>query len=330
MHGLLLVAMISIAVQAPAGEKAAGVVGGVSAQPGWERLTEHAAFSPRDTAEDAVFNGKMWLSNGYYHGNVLHRDLWASGDGVTWTLINGETPYDGYSELTVFDGKMWAVKGSVWSSSDGVIWDQVLAETPFGARGYGEVVVHNDTMCQLGAGEDVWHSADGMAWTCATGKAPYGKRFASGVTVFNGYLWLMGGVIEKESDPPEKQYPQYTSFNDVWRSRDGAHWERVVEHAPWSPRMWFGVSVYAGRMWVIGGFDNANGANLGDVWWSDDGVHWHAHDAAPRFAPRHEPTVYVFNDALWVVAGNTWPVVNDVWLLTLPAVKATPATKPQQ
>jgi hypothetical protein len=43
-------------------------------------VTSHASFSPRDTAEGAVFAGKMWLSNGYYHGNVVSRDLWGSSD----------------------------------------------------------------------------------------------------------------------------------------------------------------------------------------------------------------------------------------------------------
>ena len=290
----------------------------LTASPGWECLAEHAAFSPRDTAEDLVFDGRMWLSNGYYHGNVLHRDLWASHDGMGWSLVNSETPYDGYSEMVVFDGKMWAIKGSVWTSTDGVSWSQVLAQTPFRTRGYGEVVVHDGQMWQLGSGEDVWRSRDGAAWTCAIEKAPYGNRYASGVTVFGGFLWVMGGVAERESEPAEKHYPQYTSFNDVWRSRDGVRWERVLEHALWSPRMWFAATVYAGRMWVIGGFDNRNGTNLGDVWWSDDGVQWHAYEAEPRFAPRHEPTVCVFHDALWVIAGNTWPVVNDVWRLTLP------------
>ncbi len=28
----------------------------------WELLTEHAAFSPRDTSEGIVFRDKMWLS----------------------------------------------------------------------------------------------------------------------------------------------------------------------------------------------------------------------------------------------------------------------------
>jgi hypothetical protein len=221
--------------------------------------------------------------------------------------------------MTVYDNKMWAIKGSVWSSTDGVNWTQALAKTPFGVRGYGEVVVHDGKMWQLGSGEDVWHSSDGVNWTCAAKHAPYGGRHASAVAVFDGKLWLMGGDISRPNDPPEKGYPKITTFNDVWCSPDGANWTRVLEHAPWAPRMWFISKVYAGKMWIIGGFDNVHHVNFGDVWYTEDGVNWHEFVSEVRFSPRHEPSCYVYENSLWVVAGNSWPVLNDAWRLTIPS-----------
>jgi hypothetical protein len=53
------------------------------------------------------------------------------------------------------------------------------------------------------------------------------------------------------------------------------------------------------------------------VWYTVDGAAWQDLSSATRFTPRHEPTCYVFDNSLWVVAGNTWPVRNDVWRLTL-------------
>jgi hypothetical protein len=287
----------------------------LAAAPTWTLITNEAAFSPRDTAEGVVFHDRLWLSNGYYHGNVLHRDLWSSADGATWERVSGATPYDGYSEMAVYQDKLWAVKGSVWTSSDGRDWTLVLAETPFGSRGYGELVVHDDKLWQLGSGADVWHSEDGITWTAATTEAPYGVRVASGVVAFKDALWLLGGRTEATNDPPEKQYPQFTTHNDVWRSTDGSAWKRVLAEAPWSSRMWFGAVAFDGKLWVIGGFDNRNGANLGDVWYTEDGVSWTELEAEESFAPRHEMTPYVFQNTLWVMAGNTWPVVNDVWRL---------------
>jgi hypothetical protein len=309
---LLFASRACAQVQSPNGSEPKALTGS------WEQVTEEAAFSPRDTAEDVVFGGKMWISNGYYHGGVLTRDLWHSTDGVTWTRVSEATPYDGYSEMVAYQGKMWAVKGSVWQSDDGLTWTRLLEETPFGARGYGELVVFKDRMWQLGSGNDVWHSSDGVNWTAATTTAPFGGRSASAVVVYKNKLWLMGGRITEANDPPEKGYPEYTTLNDVWCSEDGATWTRVLEHAPWVTRMWFISEVYAGKMWIVGGYSNADAKNLGDVWYSEDGVTWHEFVSDPVFLPRHEPTLYVYDGSLWVVAGNTWPVVNDAWRLTLP------------
>jgi len=284
----------------------------------WVRITEHAPFSPRDTSEGVVFKGKMWLSNGWLKGEKLERDLWTSTDGVRWTLVTTNTPYEGYAEMTVYRGKVWAVKGSVWNSADGVHWTQVAEKTPFGARGYGELLVHKRQMWQLGSGQDVWHTKDGVHWICATTNAPYGQRYATATASFDGKLWVMAGATERTNTPPEKLYKHFTTFNDVWCSRDGVNWTRVLEHAPWLARMWVVPIVYDGRLWIIGGFDNVHRANFDDVWWTKDGSAWHRLDTKTKFSPRHEATVYVYDHSLWVVAGNSWPLMNDVWRLTKP------------
>ncbi len=310
----LLLSSLAVAQDGGEGEKPG------EAQPSsWVCVTKEAAFSPRDTAEDCVFDGKMWISNGYYHGNVLTRDLWWSTDGATWTRVSEATPYDGYAEMVAYDGKMWAIKGSVWNSTDGLNWTQVLEKTPFGTRGYGELVVFDGKIWQLGSGKDVWHTTDGVNWTCATDDASSGKRSASAVAVFKDKLWVMGGATSGPSDPPEKGYEKTTTLNDVWCSADGVTWERVLEHAPWAPRMWFISKVYAGKMWIIGGYDNVNAKNFGDVWYTEDGTTWHEFESeATGFSTRHESTCYVYDNSLWVVAGNHWPVQNDAWRLTLP------------
>lgn len=284
----------------------------------WTQVTAEAAFSPRDTAEGAVFKDKMWLSNGYYHDNILTRDLWSSTDGVVWALVNSATPYDGYSELVVFDGYLWAIKGSVWRSADGVTWEQVLEHTPFGVRSYGEVVVFDNRIWQLGSGPDVWRTTDGVNWTCVAESCPYGERRASAVAVYKNKLWLMGGCTPEANDPPENGYDNITTHNDVWCSPDGVEWTCVLEQAPWAPRQWFIAETYRDRLWIVGGHDNVNSANFGDVWYTEDGEHWLRFDSSTTFSARHEPTLYAYQDSLWMVAGNSWPVLNDVWRLTLP------------
>lgn len=329
MKALTILVVVTVVLALPS---VAAFAAAPQTQPagGWIRVTEHAAFNPRDTGEGTVFAGKMWMSNGWAAKpenkmeGINTRDLWTSTDGATWTRVNDNTPYDVYSEMVVFKGKLWAVSNSVWNSTDGVTWNKVLDKTPFGGRGYGEVVVFKDRMWQLGSGEDVWFTANGINWTRVTDKAPYGDRATTAVAVFRDKLWVMAGRIVKANNPPEKTYKDYTSYNDVWCSADGVVWTRVVDSAPWAPRMWSVATVYADRLWIIGGFDNRNRRNLGDVWSTADGKNWQRFESKTQFAPRHEVTPYVYNGSLWVVAGNTWPVVNDAWRLTLPAGKSAP------
>lgn len=287
----------------------------------WELVTKAAAFSQRDTSEGVIFKGKFWLSNAFHPGNVLVRDLWTSEDGVTWTKVLEPTPYDGYSEMVVYKDRLWAIKGSVWCSEDGLTWKQVLEKTPFGTRSYGECIVFDGKIWQLGSGPGVWNTTDGVNWTCAQAEAPYGSRSAAAVGVFKDRLWVMGGWIGKPSDPPEKHYKEQTSLNDVWSSADGVNWTRVVEHAPWPARLWFVSETFAGRLWIIGGFSNRESINYAECWYTEDGQAWQRFAPEPHWSPRHEPTTYVFQDALWVVAGNSWPLMNDVWKL----IPATPA-----
>ena len=318
MTGLRTTLMISIALSLLAQVIAMAADQPAAQQPQWERVLEHAPFIERDTAEDAVFLGKMWISNAYSPGGALLRDLWNSEDGITWTKVLDETPYTGYAEMVVFQDKLWAIKGGVWNSTDGVNWTQVLEKTPFGAPGYGEVVVFQDKIWQLGSGRGVWNTTDGITWTEATPEAGFGNRAASAVAVYDEKLWLIGGRTEGPSDPPEKHYPNFTTYNDVWCSTDGVTWTRVLEHAPWAERMWFIAREYAGKLWIFGGFSNRQSINFAEAWYTEDGITWTEYKSETMWSPRHEPTIYVFNGSLWLVAGNMWPLMNDVWRLTLP------------
>jgi hypothetical protein len=289
----------------------------------WVRVLEHAPFSPRDTAEPFVFDGKMWLSNGWEGDDTkVNRDLWWSTDGVTWTQALDETPYEGYSEIVVYRGKVWAIKGSVWNSSDCLHWTKVCDKTPLGSftpagSAYAEAVVHDGKIWYLGASDAVWCTTDGANWERVLEHAPYGPRLAAGVVSFGGKLWVIGGSTAERSDPPEEVYPNTTTHNDVWCSAGGRNWTRVISHAPWQRRMWTVATVYAGRIWLLGGFANWERKNFAEAWYSRDGANWFKYDGGPMWAPRHETAPFAYDGSLWVVGGNTWPLVNDVWRLTL-------------
>ena len=284
----------------------------------WQLVVEHAQFGPRDTAEPFIFDGRMWLSNGFWNGNVLYPDLWVAEPGaVNWRCVLEKTPYWPYAEMVVYEGSIYAIKGDVWTSTDGRDWECVLEETPFGVLGYGEVLVHDGKIWQIG-GRGIWNTTDGVNWTQVASGLPYGSRSGSTILSFDGKLWLIAGTTPEASDPPEKHYASVTTHNDVWCSEDGVNWEQVVEHAPFAARTWVVGEVYRDHMFIIGGFDNRNSVNFAEVWYSADGVIWHSLPVPEGFTARHEVTPYVYDDSLWIVAGNTWPLVNDVWRIDIP------------
>jgi len=308
---LLLVGVPGIA-QDDGAEKHLGPLQGKAI---WEQVTEEAAFSPRDCARPVVHDGAMWLGNGYYHGGILSPDLWRSTDGVEWTLKCDQTPYDGYSPLVSHDGKLWAISGTYWNSEDGESWTQVEPADEE-ACGHGWPVMFRDEIWTLG--NEVWRTTDAVTWTQVCDSTPWRGRSNFGCAVYDDKLWVLAGAKSGENDPPEKGYPQTTTLNDVWCSEDGVTWVQTSAAAPWAPRMWVPAITYAGYLWIVGGYDNVNSQNLGDIWYTRDGSTWYQYVSEPSPEARHASSLFVYDDSLWVVAGNTWPVVNDVWRLTIP------------
>ena len=284
-----------------------------------------------------VYKGKLWLLGGWYDSSTAGlRDVWSSADGVSWTQAASVAPWR-HGDLPttlVFNGKMWFMGGwyggrlpdasasdEVWSSSDGSNWQLATDHAGWSARCGAAGAVFKNRMWILGGLEryldgdashqknDVWSSADGVNWELSTARAPWAPRAFHQAVVFRDKIWLFGGG---------NYQPVYRAHNDVWCSADGVQWQKVAEHAPWSPRIWFSALVHRERMWVLGGWSNAPSRNWNDVWYTSDGVTWTQLKPlwpATAWSPRHEQSAYVFADKIWIAAGNAYPLVNDVWCL---------------
>ncbi|HET6461536.1 MAG TPA: hypothetical protein VFG29_12215 [Syntrophales bacterium] len=277
----------------------------------WILATQHAGFNPRDTAWTTIFKDKMYIGNGWANGGILTRDLWSSADGVKWELVLNDTPYEPYAKLLVFKDKLWAIRTEIWSSENGQDWTKE-AIAPFGD--FGEVIVHNNTLLRIGH-DGVWKSCNGIFWELLSDNPPFRDRAFGSIISFQGKLWLMGGREIAPNNPSEKNYPDWTTYNDVWVSQDGVAWERIIEHAPWEPRIWFKTIIHKDKIWLLGGFSNKKCTNYNDVWETEDGIHWQQINFGTIWSPRHEFGICDFNNKLWVIAGATQPVVNEVWFL---------------
>ena len=140
-------------------------------------------------------------------------------------------------------------------------------------------------------------------WTLVTEQALRAPRAYQGVVVFNDKLQFGGGNYR-----PVFRLTTWCSNTAQWSwfsTRPGrSHLVPAVVHR---------------RIWLLGGWSDNPSRNWNDVWYSDDGAHWTELKIEPVWTPRHEHSTYVFQDAIWLAGGNTWPLVNDVWRLDLPA-----------
>lgn len=216
----------------------------------------------------------------------------------------------------------------VWTSDDyGVSWTRATdgLGAPWAARAYFQALTKHDFMYVLGGQDstaipnpdptcggnlppgacppfilastffnDVWRSRDGVHWRQMTSDAPWDKRAGLSAVVLGDWIYIMGGSVNDDSAIIGPGGPARIYFNDVYKSKDGRHWIRVTEHAPWAPRAG-AVVVKRGRyMYLLGGEDGfvCNDQTprcppyFNDVWKSKDGKHWKQVTAAAGWSPR--------------------------------------------
>lgn len=303
----------------------------------WVQVTAKAGWQARDSSGEVVFNDHLWILGGWFDSFAAPpRDVWKSADGKAWERVTDAAPWK-HSDLPMtvaFNDRMWLMGGwfngrlpghgasnEVWSSADGVKWEQSTSKAGWSPRLAAGAVVFKGRMWILGGTEDyyfgdrkslrndVWSSADGKDWQRVTAEAPWSPRAYHGAVVHDGKIWVMGGG---------NYVPEYEALNDVWCSADGANWERVSEHAPWHPRLWFSSVVYRDRMWVIGGWSNNPSKNWNDVWYSRDGARWNRLSSRVVWKERHEHSTFVFKDRIWLAGGHAQPLSSEVWSLEVP------------
>lgn len=135
----------------------------------WNKVTDSAGWAPRAQIEGyCVFNNKMWIfGGGTYNGTRKYfNDVWNSSDGINWTLVNSEAPWEKrqYHEVIVYDNLMWIIGG----------WD-----------GYNNR-------------SDVWYSQDGITWH-ELKNTPWYERHASSVYNYDKSLWMVAGNLWNDS-----------------------------------------------------------------------------------------------------------------------------------
>jgi hypothetical protein len=286
----------------------------------WIQRTDDAGIPARDCGMGFDFRGRMWLSNGYTPGNVAKRDLFASHDGITWMLINDDTPYEPYASICALGPAIYVYDGTMRKSLDGVIYETLSTtnnpefepEAPmFDIGGKLHIVrtSHVDTF-------------DPESNSFVTNPHPSQSTRGHARALFDGRLYIIGGAKPETNIPPEnsKAYPDMTGLSDVWSSAEPTNPASWVKHAdaPFAQRLWPGIGVNDGFLYVTGGYDNFTAKNRNDTWRTKDGITWKRVETVEDYQARHAPTMYSRNGRLIMAFGNTntGPAVRkDVWVL---------------
>ena len=315
--------------------------------PTWEKLSDDAAWCPRDSAGEIVFKDKIWLIGGYVPEKIS--DVWSSPDAINWTQHPDVPAKKGIDIPVIFEYNdrlyVMDMEGVLWASEDCESWEKVndgAMWKEFNHRVAGGVF--KDKIWLLGIGKDrsILSSSDGgYTWNVELEHAPWSKREVdSTMLVYDDKMWIMGGTAVRRGNGGFAYFP-FIGYNDVWCSADGVNWECVTRKAPWDARMWQSTFIYKNRMWLGAGYHSEpESRHFGDLWYTTDGKNWrefkpNAHEwksrdremtfeemiplcvPAPIWGERHETSMVVKDDTIYLMGGMIWPLTNEIWKLKI-------------
>ena len=267
----------------------------------WERVYDGTGVSwdPRAGLQAVNHRGKFYVLGGRkpkmsplaFGDSVFFNDVWKSDDsGQTWKLATDGSgapwPARAYFQ-TVTKGKyMYVIGGqdsAAFPNPDPTCGGQLPPNVPC-----PEYILGSNFF------NDVWRSIDGVEWHQLTADAAWPKRAGLSAVSHRGWLYVMAGSVNDDSAIIGPGGPPRIYFNDVYRSRDGKTWHKVIDNAPWAPRAGAVVVSKGGYMYLLGGEDGfiCNEFTprcppyFNDVWRSRDGRHWKQVTASAGWSPR--------------------------------------------
>jgi hypothetical protein len=264
-------------------------------------------------------------------------------------LMGGRTPRPPSVPPIPGESDIW---GDVWKSEDrGWTWYRILEtddQDHWPARAYFEAVKRGPFMYVLGGQNfrvienpdcppfpsecppfvsvsdffnDVWRSRDGVDWKRMTGEAGWEPRAGLSAVVFKGEIYVLGGSVNDDESivggPPARIY-----YNDVWKSRNGRRWVRLVEEAPWAPRAGAAVVAKDDYIYLLGGefgfvcepLPFCDPPYFNDVWRTPDGIHWELVTPSAGWSPRPGHRCAVVDDDIFCFGGfGLLENPMDVW-----------------
>ncbi len=272
----------------------------------WNRATEFG-FGTQEisaVADMISFKGMLYATATDWANRIPSSQLWRSRDGHNWEAVtkNGfDQPYSSkFNQFEIFNDKLYMSAG-MYGPDGSSVGLQIWRSTT-GAPGTWHKVVNNGLGDTLATGTTaliafkgalytiietdwqnptrVWRTRDGVNWSVVTNDG-FGDPFnvsPGGAAIFRDYLYIgMQNLDESKVDsnnPANNPGP-----GQIWRTKDGLHWERVMTggFGDWHNYKVDSLYTFNGRLyaatycydWVT----NVDEEGV-QVWSSPDGLHW--------------------------------------------------------
>ena len=287
----------------------------------WALINGNANWAPRSGLQVVQLKNRFYLMGGRSPlesaipgDSFIWGDVWRSDDrGRTWRQILDTDTVGHWPARAFFQA---VSKGKHMYVFGGQNFLLVPNECPPGVPECPPFVSSSDFF------SDVWRSRDGVHWVKMTDDAGWEPRAGLSSAVLNGEIYVIGGSQNDDSAIIGPFGPERIYFNDVWKSRDGIHWQQMTDNAPWEPRAGAAVTVKDGYIYLLGGEDGfvceplpfCEPPYFNDVWRSRDGATWELVTPAADWVARPGHQCVVVHDHI-VCFGGFGLITNpmDVW-----------------
>jgi hypothetical protein len=143
-------------------------------------------------------------------------------------------------------------------------------------------------------GQGVWESVDGATWNKTQLEPLRQDVYRTQYVNFSDAIYALGDN--------RGNYESMVFGSKVRRTRDFKSWEVVAERTSLPGRIFPGLIVFRGKIWLLGGYDGRQ--NYDDVWNSTDGAAWTRVVEHAGWTPRNSPALVVFRERLWLLGGG--------------------------
>ncbi len=171
-------------------------------------------------------------------------------------------------------------------------WKNVTTAANFPESYNYPVFVWGNNMVAMNNG--TWTSTDGKSWT----KTPLPESGLNSAyqkyVQFSGAIYALGRMTGN--------YERFTIDTKILRTRDLENWDVLAETSNLPQRVFYGLVVFDGKIWMLGGFDGRQ--YLKDVWNSADGVRWVKVTENAQWSPRTAGVVVAIKDGIVMLGGG--------------------------